>query len=142
MKFCITCLFVACWMTTTLSRAQSVTYGYDAAGNRISRTISVSHVKERGFTTDAESPSSTDSLTGRVNVTVDNSAQSVVVQVNGLKSTDRCSVSLYSVSGQHLHTIAPAAPRTVVSLIPYPAGVYIIHVTLNGIKDSWKVLVQ
>ena len=139
MKLFITCMFVVCWMTTTLSTAQSVTYGYDAAGNRISRTISVRHVKERGFATDMKTPASTDDLTGRDNVTVNNSAQTVVLQINGLKSTDKCSASLFSLTGQLLRSQSVVSGRTVFDLSPYPAGVYIIRVTLNGETDSWKV---
>lgn len=137
----ISCCFSLLLLSTAELFSQSVTYSYDASGNRVSRSISISHVRQRGLSTDTETPKA-DDLSERVRVTVDANNTSVAVLIDAFKDTDRCAVSLFSVSGMHLCNIAVVSDRTVVDLSPYPSGIYIIQVSLNGKTDAWKVAIR
>ncbi len=132
--------FVLLMMFSNISlvKAQSISYSYDAGGNRISRSITVSQIRRKP-TTKEEETAIAEALYEEVKVRVDSNGGSVVVEIAGLKSTDKCSASLFSLSGQLLRSLAVVSGRTVFDLNHYPDGVYIIHVTLNGKTDSWKV---
>ena len=122
----------------SLVKAQSISYSYDAGGNRISRSITVSQIRRKPTAKEEESAIAK-TLSEEVKVAVDSNGGSVVVEISSLKSTDKCSALLYSLSGQLLRSLSVVSSRTVFDLSPFPAGVYIIHVTLNGKTDSWKV---
>ena len=132
--------FVLLMMFSNISlvKAQSISYSYDAGGNRISRSITVSQIRRKP-TAKEEETAIAEALSKEVKVAVESNGVSVGVEIAGLNSTDKCSASLFSLSGQLLRSQSVVSGRTVFDLIPYPAGVYIIRVTLNGETDSWKV---
>lgn len=134
-----TLLFALIVMASSV-HAQSVSFTYDASGNRVSRNITVNRVRER-ITTDVQDTAS-EIQEERVRLTVDSGSGVVIVDILSYKDDERCSISLFTVSGQHLRDITAVSGRTTVDLSPYPAGVYIIRATLNGKAETWKVEIR
>ena len=119
------------------ARAQAVEYSYDSAGNRIRRGITVRHTKERE-TTSAKDILAED-LRSSVRIEPDSKAGTVTVAVDGFKTGDKCDIALFNTAGVNILSIAAKSRSTLVDLRPYPDGVYVVGVNLNGKRDSWKV---
>ena len=120
----------------------TVTFSYDAGGNRVSRQITVSSVKERpGETTDIKAVEE-EALEDRVRITTDAGSETVCVEISDLKADERSSVRLFTAAGALLKEVDIAGEATSVSLSPYPSGVYILSVNLSGKQHGWKISVR
>ena len=117
--------------------AQAVEYSYDFAGNRTRREIIIRHVKERETTSTKDIIA--EDLTQIVRIEADSKEGTVTVFVDGLKPIDKCDISLFNTSGVNLLNLVADSPSTLVDLRPYPDGAYVVSVTLNGRRDTWKV---
>lgn len=128
---------------STMSEAQNtVTYSYDASGNRISRQITVSSVKERPGETSDISDVEAETLEDRVRITTDASSETVSVEISDLKADEHGSVRLFTSAGALLQEVAIAGKVTTVSLNSYPSGMYILSVTVDDKQHGWKISIR
>ena len=136
-------ILLALLLTPMSAMAQNtVIFSYDAGGNRINRQITVSSVKERPReTTDIEAVEE-ETLEGRVRITTDAGSETVSVEISDLKADEHGSVRLFTSGGALLKEVAIAGEATSVSLSPYPSGIYILSVVLNGKQHGWKISVK
>lgn len=136
-------ILLALLLTPMSAMAQNtVIFSYDAGGNRISRQITVSSVKERAReTTDIEAVEE-ETLEGRVRITTNAGSETVSVEISDLKADEHGSVRLFTSAGALLKEVAIAGEATSVSLSPYPSGIYILSVTLGGKQHGWKISVR
>lgn len=133
-------LLFALFIFTSSVCAQSVSFTYDAAGNRISRSITVNRVRER-ITNDLIETAA-DMTEERVRLTVDSGSGIMTVDVIGYHDEDKGSVSLFSLSGYHVRDVAIRSSRTQTDLSGLASGVYVVRVTLNGKEETWKVEIR
>ena len=124
-------------LASLTSSAQSITYSYDAAGNRVSRGVTVSRMRKQEKKT--LNLADGNNLEGKVRLTGDSRTGSVTVEIIGHRTGDRCEVSLYALSGENLLQLQPSESSVTFSLGPYPDGIYIVSVTLNGESEAWKI---
>ena len=124
-------------LASLTSSAQSITYSYDAAGNRVSRGVTVSRMRKQEKKT--LNLADGNNLEGKVRLTGDSRTGSVTVEIIGHRTGDRCEVSLYALSGENLLQLQPSEPSVTFSLGAYPDGIYIVSVTLNGESEAWKI---
>ena len=96
-------MLFALFIFTSSVRAQSVSFTYDAAGNRISRSITVNRVRER-ITMDMEETAA-EMREERVRLIVDSSSDILTIDVTGYHDEDKGSVSLFSLSGYHVRDV-------------------------------------
>ena len=143
MRLTIIILSIALMFLSTTGEAQNtVTYSYDVSGNRISRQITVSSVKERpGETTDI-SDVEAETLEDRMRITTDASSETVSVEISDLKADEHGSVRLFTSAGALLQEVAIAGKVTTVSLNSYPSGMYILSVTVDGKQHGWKISIR
>ena len=123
-------------LASLASSAQSITYSYDAAGNRVSRGLTVSRMRKQERKT--LNLADGNDLEGKVRRTGDSRTGSVTVEIIGHRTGDRCEVSLYALSGEDLLQLQLSEPSVTLSLGTYPDGIYIVSVTLNGESEAWK----
>ena len=110
------------FMASPSMAQNTVTFSYDAGGNRISRQITVTSVKERSReTTDIEAAEE-ETLEDRVRITTDAGSETVSVLISDLKADEHGSVRLFTAAGALLKEVAIAGEATSVSLSPYPSG--------------------
>ena len=118
----------------------SVSYSYDAAGNRISRTI----VLDRGMQPSRKNKkgaSHTDMLSKHhIAITPNPTDRLLQVSITGLKTADVCSMAVYKTSGLLVLTVPVAGDNTMVDLSSQPNGYYILSIDINGEKSSWKII--
>lgn len=124
-------------LASLTSSAQSITYSYDAAGNRVSRGLTVSRMRKQERKT--LNLADGNDLEGKVRLTGDSRTGSVTVEIIGHRTGDRCEVSLYALSGEDLLQLQLSEPSVTLSLGTYPDGIYIVSVTLNGESEAWKI---
>ena len=136
-------ILLALLLTPMSAMAQNtMTFSYDAGGNRISRQITVSSVKERpGETTDI-SDVEAETLEDRMRITTDASSETVSVEISDLKADEHGSVRLFTSAGALLQEVAIAGKVTTVSLNSYPSGMYILSVTVDGKQHGWKISIR
>ena len=140
MKNCVFAIsFTLFCFCTSKTDAQSITYNYDAGGNRISRHITVRHIKDRN-NDEFDMTEIAENEENRISVRCDETSCNVDVSISGFSERDRFSISLYSLSGMRLRTIPGTMEKTEISLSDYPDGIYVIQVVLNGKNDTWKVV--
>ncbi len=135
----IMCLLL---MAPALCHAQDrVGYSYDAAGNRISRTIILTRNMAKKQARTVKDKEYTDILSLR-NITISpNPTKGMVkVAVTGLKDSDSCTMSVYTLKGQTIKTLPVTNETTTVDLGGQPDGIYLLTITLNGEKTSWKII--
>ena len=77
--------FVLLMMFSNISsvKAQSISYSYDAGGNRISRSITVSQIRHKA-TPKEEETAIAEALSEEVKMEVERNGGSVVVEIAGL----------------------------------------------------------
>lgn len=124
-------------LASLTSSAQSITYSYDVAGNRVSRGLTVSRMRKQERKT--LNLADGNDLEGKVRLTGDSRTGSVTVEIIGHRTGDRCEVSLYALSGEDLLQLQLSEPSVTFSLGAYPDGIYIVSVTLNGESEAWKI---
>ncbi len=126
-----------------LCSAQSVVcYTYDSAGNR-ERQFYPSNRQHSSFGSNTDRESSTThsrEVAGHtVSVTTYGSGL-VGVEILGLTAEDDCQLALYSLKGEVLQSLQAETVQTTLDLGNYRMGIYILQVTLNGKKESWKIV--
>lgn len=124
-------------LASLTSSAQSITYSYDAAGNRVSRGVTVSRMRKQEKKT--LNLADGNDLEGKVRLMGDSRTGSVTVEIIGHRTGDRCEVCLYALSGENLLQLQLSEPSVTLSLGAYPDGIYIVSVTLNGESEAWKI---
>ena len=124
-------------LASLTSSAQSITYSYDAAGNRVSRGVTVSRMRKQEKKT--LNLADGNDLEGKVRLTGYSRTGSVTVEIIGHRTGDRCEVCLYALSGENLLQLQLSEPSVTFSLGAYPDGIYIVSVTLNGESEAWKI---
>ena len=124
-------------LASLTSSAQSITYSYDAAGNRVSRGLTVSRMRKQERKT--LNLADGNDLEGKVRLTGYSRTGSVTVEIIGHRTGDRCEVCLYALSGENLLQLQLSEPSVTLSLGAYPDGIYIVSVTLNGESEAWKI---
>ncbi len=124
-------------LASLTSSAQSITYSYDAAGNRVSRGLTVSRMRKQERKT--LNLADGNDQEGKVRLTGDSRTGTVTVEIIGHRTGDRCEVCLYALSGENLLQLQPSESSVTFSLGSYPDGIYIVSVTLNGESEAWKI---
>jgi len=123
--------------------AQSISYNYDASGNRTERARTVVlHSSSHTESVEAADTlvSMTDSI-GSIHFAVKASYQneSIVVDVEHSDNQAVLSYTLYNVSGQRLATVTGSA-SALFDMSAGPEGIYMIVVSDGKEQKTWKVI--
>lgn len=118
-------------------------YSYDDAGNRVKREIVMpapkAMAKQQDFGTNSQS--FYDLLHDHTVRIYPNSSEGVLqVCISGLKSTDKCSLVVYTTQGALVLTENVKTDRTDVNISNQPAGVYLLKITINDNSTTWKII--
>lgn len=140
MRQCVTTLLLL--LFPLLCHAQgSVGYSYDAAGNRISRTIILSRNMAKKQARTMKDKEYTDILSQRnISISPNPTKGMVKITITGLRVSDDCAMSVYTLKGQTLKTLSVSSEVTTIDLSGQPDGIYLLDITINGEKTSWKII--
>ena len=127
----------------SLSYAQDrIAYNYDAAGNRVKREIvmlnSKAMAKQQIFSQEEQSLSE---IVNDKNIKISTNTTSgiLTVSIPNLKSTDRCSLEIYSAKGMLILNEDIRTNRLDIDISNHPAGIYLLRVSANNTPTTWKI---
>jgi len=130
-------------LTLTSGIAQTVAYGYDNAGNRVSRRI-VTLTTAQAAKKNPETPAPVIEQLGERKITVyPNPTQgALAVEITGGDAKDAIRLTLFGPQGTQLQSINATATITPVNMSSYPAGWYILRVQAGAKNTEFKIVKQ
>ena len=139
-----------CFPLVSLSQA-TVSFGYDASGNRISRTIVLAKSGEVTFADSTNNNLEEQiyvDLFSDVKVTISPNPNGgrfkvMVEQTPGtIESQDPFQLYLHSLSGESIRHIERLELVNEVDISYYPNGTYVLTIARSNDKRTWKVIKQ
>lgn len=118
--------------------AQTLTYSYDAMGNRVAREIVLSR----------RAPSKADSTTyltetiGKRTIRIfpNPTKGKVKVEIAGTIEPDACKFMLYSASGQLISSVRAQSSTSFLDLTSQPNGIYLLHILIGNEVSTYKLI--
>lgn len=131
-------LLLATFLQPAAGDAQGIAFGYDASGNRITRSLSNnSNQAPRMLFMDEDSPETTQQS---VSVGPNPTTGILRIRLSRREETDNCHLLLSDLSGKTLIERDMETYETSLNLTPFPDGLYLLSVELNGVQQSYKII--
>ena len=123
--------------------AQTVSYGYDNAGNRISRKI-VPLKTALAAKKSPETLAPVEDQLGERKITIypNPTKGALAVEITGGDAKDAIHLILFSAQGVQLQNLKVTASTTPVDMSSYPAGWYILQVQAGDKMTEFKIIKQ
>ena len=126
------------FFSSTLS-AETITYSYDKAGNRITREIVIEKMSMPPLE-DTPTDISETKINDSVNVYPNPTYGEVNVEVNGYDYNDNCELYLFNMSGHEILRMEVQSTMTNFDISDSADGIYILQILLNGNSYTWKII--
>lgn len=134
----VTCIMLA---ALNIQAQQQLSYAYDAAGNRVSRTIVLGTRSADATTNKTDSVFFEEMLAEKQIKIYPNPVQSqLTIAVEGFETGMQGEFSLFNIAGIMLVRQRITNGTTYVDMSRYTKGTYILNIQLNGQPTSWKVI--
>ena len=122
---------------------QQLSYAYDSAGNRISRTIVPGTRSTDAAANQADSIFFEEMLAGKQIKIYPNPVQyELTISITGYEPSMRGEYSLFSLGGSMLARRRITGETTRVDMSLFSKGTYILNIQLKGQPTSWKIIKQ
>jgi len=132
-------LLFCCYFS--IAKGQTVSYGYDAAGNRINRVIDLSPLRSAEVDTQEEPQVFSEVLKGLEIRIYPNPTDGILkVEVMGLSEGKEARFSLYALSGVLIVDKRSASGVETLDLTGQSAGTYVLRIAAGEEKSEWKVI--
>ncbi len=121
-------------------RAQSISYAYDASGNRVTRAVVLSQAK--AMVEDTETAVNEVWQDMQVTVSGNPSLGHVDVAISGANAADlsKAVVSVFTLSGQVLQSASfSSSGHAVADFSRQPAGVYALRIRCGRYDNTWRI---
>ena len=117
--------------------ADTVSYGYDQVGNRISRGI----IYLKSTKADSQPVDYKDKL-GKTKITISPNPNGgrFTLSVTGTTETTKMKIYLYSLSGNLIYESQQPFTSTKIDISNYPNGMYILYLIIGNKKKRWKII--
>ena len=140
-KQIILLLFLTLFAFAGKSQTYKVSFGYDNAGNRVSRTVVVLNPQLRSATQEEETTSVEEVLSDVTIKIYPNPTEGMVtVEINSPRETETNEVSLYSLSGKNILPAKIVEQSANLDISDQPAGVYILKIRAGEQHTEWKII--
>ena len=137
-------LFLCALMYTGSFFAQSsstIEFLYDAAGNRISRSIPVVQLRSYQSSQKTEVVTSKEKILDyNISVYPNPTVGEVNLSINGKAIDDKTELSVYNTSGSQVCSVKVTGETTRIDLSNSPNGIYLLRLSIAGQIISWKVI--
>lgn len=120
--------------------AQSIEYGYDACGNRISRQIVIQKTNKNLFIAEQQDTFSEEQL-GSVQLRIYPNPTHGHLKVE-IQSPDESygSIEVYDTQGRRIAYLPHAEYENDIDLSPQPNGIYLMRLSIGDEVSTWKIL--
>ncbi len=137
-------LLVLCLLLTSFSQllhAQTtITYSYDAAGNRISRTI-VLAPRTAPAQPEQQPVVHTEKLADILLKIYPNPTDGKVkVELNNLPEGQKTQIGIYTMSGRLITTFKDVTNTFNVDISNQPAGIYLMRIEVGQYRTEWRII--
>jgi hypothetical protein len=136
-------LFVSAFLLHAFSNAQSkVSYGYDLAGNRISRTIVVQSLLRSGTEEPQEEPATYSEVLSELMIRIyPNPTQGLLhIEIENLPTEVKAQVALYHLSGTLVTVKEDVSRNTEIDITQQEAGIYLLKILAGEQQTEWKII--
>lgn len=121
-----------------LLAAQTISYGYDNAGNRVRREIVM---QTRALLKEEAMPKLSEEIFGRKITISPNPTEGIlIVEIGNFESIYNCKLEIYQISGSKLLSTQVPKKMTTLDISSYTNGMYILAITINGDTATWKII--
>lgn len=128
-------------LALTLKAQQKLSYAYDAAGNRVSRTIVLESRSASASENLADSVFFEETLDDKLIRIYPNPVETqMTIRVSGYTPSMQGEYALYNITGIMVTKRRITGETTLVDMSRHPRGIYILHIILNGEPTAWKVI--
>jgi hypothetical protein len=124
-----------------LHSQNTVSYGYDAAGNRISRTIIIPSLKSSPKSQD-EPPVIYSEMLSDIEVKIyPNPTDGLLkVEISNLPKEKTADILLYNLSGDLITSLRKIDNITDINIGSQPAGIYLMKIVAGEYQTQWKII--
>jgi YD repeat-containing protein len=134
-------LFAGLLLISCDSNAQSVAYGYDAAGNRISRTIVMQSSSLRSAVEEEEPAARSEVLSGMEIKIYPNPTQGLLhIEIENLPPDVTARIALYQLSGKLVTLKQGVTQSTEIDITGQPPGTYLLQIVAGEEQTEWKII--
>lgn len=136
MKICIIILLA---LIFNIANAQTISYGYDACGNRISRQIVL---EKNNKALEAEDVPFSEEQLGATQVRIypNPTHGHLKVVLQNTDETYNNSITIYSANGKQIANIPHAETETDIDISAQPNGIYLMRLCIGTEISTWKIL--
>lgn len=125
----------------TIKAQQQLSYAYDAAGNRVSRTIVLDTRSTSALVNEGDTVFFEEMLAEKQIKLYPNPVESVLtLLISDYTPSMEGEFSLFNLGGMMLDRRRITDETTYVEMSRYAKGIYVLHIQLNGQPTSWKVI--
>lgn len=129
LQFCVTSL-----------HADRVVFTYDASGNRISSQKEISVRSLSSSNQEQVSPLMETLSHHRITVYPNPTDGPLRIDISGLSGTQGSSITIYNMLGSIVYYESDIRESNDLDLTPYPAGMYLMILRLEGETSTWKIV--
>ena len=131
------CFLVLFMSLSFMAAAQQVSYSYYLAGNRVKREIVMSQKAPKKPVTTGF----TESLGKKgIRIYPNPTKGHLKVEITDYESSDECTLLIVNASGARILQKEVDSNSTTIDISSQSNGLYILHISLNGEKSSWKII--
>lgn len=116
-----------------------IAYAYDAAGNRVSRTI-VLPTRSASQSTEKSNYYQDMVADKRMKIYPNPTKGQLKVEILGLNDDNQCSLAVYTMNGVQVFKTITKSEITLIDLTNVANGYYLMKATVNGKATSWKII--
>ena len=138
-----TILLCLIWMSLcpALHAQDTIAYRYDAAGNRISRTLVLSSRSAQTTPEENKQAVHTEVINDIQLKIYPNPTDGLLkVEIKNLPEGQTAQIWLYAMSGKLITLLKDVSKETSINLSGQPAGVYVMRIVSGKFRTEWKII--
>ena len=119
----------------------TIAYRYDAAGNRISRTLVLSTISAPAPPEEKPPVVYTEVFADIQLKIYPNPTDGLVkVEIGNLPEGETAEIRLYAMSGKLIMTIRDVSKAVDINIGDQPAGIYVMNIVAGKFRTEWKII--
>ena len=126
-------------MTGTIAQADSISYSYDANGNRV--TLLNNGMNRSNPTDETERKPSSESLgQHRITIYPNPTDGRISVEITGTGSLEESAITVYGIMGNMVYNDSEIDVENEIDLTTCPDGMYILIIKIGSDIGIWKII--